>query len=61
MFRNLKRASTGISLVLLWLVFSLLGILSFITGYKENLRWCLRSKEYCLAGSAAAFLLERYF
>jgi hypothetical protein len=55
MFRNLKRASTGISLVVLWLGFSLLGILSFINRLQgESTMAPGVERECCLAGSAGS-------
>jgi hypothetical protein len=62
MFRKLKRASTVISLVMLWLGFSLLGILAFISrlqGGSEMVSGV--EKECCLAGSAGSVFAGTIF
>ena len=62
MFRNLKRTFAGISLVMLWLGFSLLGILSFINRLPgESAIASGAEKECCLAGSAASVFAGTVF
>jgi hypothetical protein len=62
MFRNLKRISTGISLVMLWLGFSLLGILSFISRLPgESAMGPGVENEYCLAASAGSIFAGTIF
>jgi hypothetical protein len=67
MKEQLKRASAGVSLVILSLGFSLLGILSFIQRLQGELPGASPIEQnYCLAGSAfsvfagAIFLLSAF-
>jgi hypothetical protein len=67
MKKQLKRASAGVSLVMLSLGFSLLGILSFIQRLQGELAIASPIEQsYCMAGSAlsvfagAIFLLSAY-
>ena len=62
MSRNIKRTSAGISLVILALGFSLLGILSFIN--RQQGEFSLTSaveQSCCLAGSTVSVLAGGIF
>ncbi len=62
MLRNIKRTSAGISLVMLALGFSLLGILSFIN--RQQGEFSLASaveQSCCVAGSAVSVLAGGVF
>jgi hypothetical protein len=62
MFRNLKRVSTGISLVILWLGFTFLGILSWISRLPEDAVMVRGlEKECCVAGSVGSVFAGTIF
>jgi hypothetical protein len=62
MFRNLKRASAGISLVILWLGFTFLGILSWVSRLPEDAVMAGGlEKEYCVAGSVGSVFAGTIF
>ena len=62
MFRNLKRVSTGISLVILWLGFTFIGILSWISRLPEDAVMAGGlEKECCVAGSVGSVFAGTIF
>jgi hypothetical protein len=62
MSRNLKRASTGISLVMLALGFSLLGVLSFLNRLQGELAIApMVEQNCCVAGSAVSVFAGSVF
>ena len=62
MSRDLKRISAGVSLVMLALGFSLLGILSFRNRLQGELATgSALEKNCCLAGGAGSLWQGRYF
>jgi hypothetical protein len=62
MLRNLKRASAGISLVMLALGFSLLGVLSFLNRWQGELAASSTVEQsYCIAGSAVSVVAGSVF
>jgi hypothetical protein len=62
MLRDLKRTSAGISLLMLALGFSLLGILSFITRPQAELAIVSGVEQNCcVAGSVASVLAGTIF
>jgi hypothetical protein len=62
MSRNLKRASAGISLVMLALGFSLLGVLSFLNRLNGELAIApIVEQNCCVAGSAVSVFAGSVF
>jgi hypothetical protein len=62
MSRNLKRASAGISLVMLALGFSLLGVLSFLNRLHGELAIApIVEQNCCVAGSAVSVFAGSVF
>jgi hypothetical protein len=62
MSRNFKRASAGISLVILALGFSLLGVLSFLNRLQGELAIASAVEQNCcLAGSAVSVFAGSVF
>jgi hypothetical protein len=62
MSRDLKRTSAGISLVMLALGFSLLGVLSFINRLQGELAIASAVEQnFCVAGSAVSVLAGATF
>jgi hypothetical protein len=62
MSRNLKRIAAGVSLIILALGFSLLGILSFVNRLEGQLAMgSAFEKNCCVAGSAVSVLAGAIF
>jgi hypothetical protein len=62
MSKNLKQTSTGLSLLTLAFGFSLLGVLTFLHRWQEELVIASAvEKSYCLAGSAVSVLAGMIF
>ena len=62
MLRNLKRALAGISLVMLALGFSLLGVLSFLNRLQGELAIeSVVEQNCCIAGSAVSVFAGSVF
>jgi hypothetical protein len=60
--RNLKRASAGISLVMLAFGFSLLGVLSFLNRWQGELAIASGAEQNCcVAGSAVSVFAGSVF
>jgi len=62
MSRNLKRIAAGVSLIMLAVGFSLLGILSFVNRLQGDLAMgSALERHCCVAGSAASVLAGAIF
>ena len=62
MSRNIKRLSASVSLVMLALGFSLLGILSFFNSLQGELAFASAAdQKYCVAGGAVSVLTGAIF
>jgi len=62
MLRDLKRIAAGVSLIMLALGFSLLGVLSFMNRLQgELVVGSALEKNFCVAGSAVSVLAGAIF